>query len=82
MNILVPKFIGTILLNLAEQNSTYVKIKRGPANIIDNRTLPSKNITYFFLLSLSLLIFATTVWLLVYHVQKYRLNHLKQTLQV
>jgi hypothetical protein len=78
----VPKFIGNILLSLADQNNTFIKIKKGPVNRIDNRMLPSKNITYFFLLSLSLLIFATTIWLLIYHIQKYRLNHLKQTLQV
>jgi hypothetical protein len=78
----VPKFIGNILLSLADQNNTIIKIKKGPVNRIDNRMLPSKNITYFFLLSLSLLIFATTIWLLIYHIQKYRLNHLKQTLQV
>lgn len=78
----MPKFIGNILLGLADQNNTFIKIKKGPVNRIDNRMLPSKNITYFFLLSLSLLIFATTIWLLIYHIQKYRLNHLKQTLQV
>ena len=78
----MPKFIGNILLSLADQNNTFIKIKKGPVNRIDNRMLPSKNITYFFLLSLSLLIFATTIWLLIYHIQKYRLNHLKQTLQV
>lgn len=78
----MPKFIGNILLFLATESTSFIRIDNGPITTIDNRSLPSKQSTYFFAFSLSIVIFITSAWILVFYMQKYRLNNIKYNLQV
>ncbi len=70
------------MLSLTEESISHVSIEKGPLNTIENRVLPSKTSIYFFVFTLCTVIFASTAWVIVYRLQKYRLNNLKANLKV
>jgi hypothetical protein len=81
VSVMVSNYVGNLLLGWTNDD-TFITIRPGVIEVIENNSLPAKASIFFVTITFVLVIVISLVWIVVYFAQKYRYINAKKKLDV